>query len=296
MWRYEAVVQREQRVHARRPGGQLGGLLLDVVQCRAGDATVAQRLVECRIVDVFAAGAVDEDRRRLHLRQPRGVDDVVRLRRVGRHDIDDVGRREQLVQFDLAHTVGAHQAARHIGVVGDNLEAEDLQLAGNVLGDAPEADQAPGRATETLGRHAGRTPVPLAGMGGPVIHGDAAQQHEAHRDGMVGHLLDAVVGHVGDEDAVLVGRLDVQDVDADAVPADDLAPRQLFDGRPHDLGILLQDGVRVRRQLAEPFAGLALQSDHLGADRLEHAALDVEIRIVVIADVDLELRHHPASW
>ena len=58
-------------------------------------------------------------------------------------------------------------------------------------------------------------------MGGAVVLAELAGERQPQRDRVVGHLLGAVVPHIGDEDALRRGRLDVDDVDADAVAGDD---------------------------------------------------------------------------
>jgi hypothetical protein len=115
---------------------------------------------------------------------------------------------------------------------------------------------------------------------------------------VIGDFLDAVVGDVRDDDARVGGRLDVDDVQTDAVSGDDSAATELRDGVGVDRRVLLQESVGVTRELAQVAPGAVLQADDLGPDGLENLLLDRDVRIVVVGDVDPEagIRHRRLAY
>ena len=83
-----------------------------------------------------------------------------------------------------------------------------------------EGPSAQARGAEDEGRVPGAVAERLVGRQQPPGHGQ--QQHQ----GVVGHFLGAVVGHVADDDAARAGRVDVHVVVADAAADDAPAARQ----------------------------------------------------------------------
>ena len=74
-------------------------LLLVYVETGAGELARAQRRVQRRLVDDAAARRVDQIGRRLHARQPRGIEHADRLRRLRAMDGDEVGPRQGGVEI-----------------------------------------------------------------------------------------------------------------------------------------------------------------------------------------------------
>ena len=114
-------------------------------------------------------------------------------------------------------------------VVGDDLHAEGQGPLGHFLPDPAEADDAQGLAEEL--RALERLLLPLVGLhrqDGLAVVADGAE-HEpegvfGHRDGRRGR-------RVGHEDALFLGRVAVDVVQADAGPDEDLEVLARFDDR-----------------------------------------------------------------
>ena len=85
-----------------------------------------------------------------------------------------------------------------------------------------EADEAEHGAFDAADRHH-RRHFPAAGLHQFVGQRDLADQRQQQRHGVVGDFADAVVRHVIDGDAFLLGGRQVDIVDAEAEAADRLA-------------------------------------------------------------------------
>jgi hypothetical protein len=123
-------------------------------------AFVGERVGEGGLVDDRAPGGVDQDRGRLHQREPARVDEVVRL--VGQRgvDADDVRLAQPLVEVDpLARDRGELHVPlpRARGV--EHAHAPRLGAGGDGVADPPGADdqqRAPGQVHAQELRHAQR--------------------------------------------------------------------------------------------------------------------------------------------
>ena len=80
-------------------------LALEHIERRAAETTRSKRRRQRRLVDDAAARRVDQDRVRLHRREPRGVDQMPRRRRERNVQRDDVRGREQLAECDASGAV-----------------------------------------------------------------------------------------------------------------------------------------------------------------------------------------------
>ena len=142
------------------------------------------------------------------------------LGQVHRHE---VGLGEQGVEVDQpdAHLRGP--AGLHVGVVGDHVHAERAQPLRDQHADPAQADDADGLLVEL---DAGvLRPLPLALPQRRVRRRDVPGGGEHQRDGELGGRDDVGRRRVDDHDAGLGGGADVDVVEADAGPGDDLEPR-----------------------------------------------------------------------
>ena len=110
------------------------------------------------------------------------------------------------------------------GIVGDHPQAEGVAAARHRLGHVAEGDQADGLAVEPRDVLEVRPALRPLGVDRQLVHqAQPAVGGEEHGHGVVGHLVDEDVGHVGDHDARLGGRVHVHRVGAHAAEPDDLA-------------------------------------------------------------------------
>jgi hypothetical protein len=87
--------------------------------------------------------------------------------------------------------------------------------------------------------------MPAAFARGRRVLEDAAKQSKRQRDGVIRNLVEAIVGNVGDDYAILISSLYVDNVDADPVPTDRLAALELRDRLARNTGVLLENDVRI---------------------------------------------------
>ncbi len=90
----DEVWMAEQRVGCR-------GLLDEDVESCARNMTAVERSAQGDLVDKAAAGAIDDANARLGLRQVFRREDVARLRRQRRVQGDEIGARQEIVEFEL---------------------------------------------------------------------------------------------------------------------------------------------------------------------------------------------------
>ena len=118
------------------------------VERGVAQATGAQRVGQRRFVDDPATGGVDDDRRRLHRREPRLVDHAARLGRQRRMDRHEVRRGKQILYARRLRAGGPHLGGVHVRVVRQHpSQAQPGQLAVH-------------RARDSARSPAGRTSLP----------------------------------------------------------------------------------------------------------------------------------------
>ena len=143
------------------------------------------------------------------------------LRLVGERAVQrDVVALQHLVEAGLAHAEGLHGGLVHVGVRGQHGEAEGLRPQRDGPADAPQTDDAEGLVADAVGLAAGLV-VPASVEDAAVVAQQVAAQGEQEAHGVVGDLLRAVVGHVGDDDAALGGGVHVHAVEARGHERDD---------------------------------------------------------------------------
>ena len=239
MRRRDDLVGAEERIVFRR-------FDFEHVEGGPGDMAVVQRRLERVLVDQPAAGAVDDPHARLHPADRGGVDHVagaVDKRRVQRNE---VGAPYQVVEFDLldAHFPGALR--RQERVAGDHLHLQAAAPFGDVRPDVAAPDDPQHLAGQLHAHEAGFLPFP--GLGAQVGGGNLPGEREHQRNGVLGGGDRIAERRVHHQHALRGRRGDIDIVDADAGPADDLQPcRRIEDfaghagGRPDGQPVIRAD-------------------------------------------------------
>ena len=234
----QRVRLREERVGR---GQWLG--VGDVEGCGC-EALVLQGFREGVRVYQRAAGGVDEDRRRLHLVEGIGVDEVSGFGREGRMEGDDVGLGQ------LGRDVAIPPNRSHV-------HAEGGGSMGDGAADAARTDDHEPRASELEAqelRGFPRPPVALMNCSLCLSNASRRVQHQRHRE--VRRRVGQHVRRDADRDAALARRLEVDVVGADGVVRDD------FEAAVHDV---LVDA--IRQQAQQPVRRLGADAQLLGRRR-----------------------------
>ena len=232
MRRGDHLRQRQQRVLARR-------FLLEDVDRRAGNPTIAQGIAKRRFVDDPAPRDIDQANPRLGQSQRPGIDQVMRFARERHMQGDEISLRHQLLegnQFDVelgSTLLGQHRIRR------DNAHAEGLGAMGNFTTDAPQADHAE-HFVPKFGPQKTRS-FPAARLDGLVCLGDVACQGQHHRQRVLGGRDRVPRGGVDDQDASPGSRLDIDVVHARAGTPDDLETATRLDHPGIDPGLAADD-------------------------------------------------------
>ena len=194
---------------------------------------------------------------------------------------EHVALREQFVE--RAHTGDADGLVRaigQIGVVKNDLEAERLRPQRRCGADATETNDAEGELAQATQTRLDLN-EPAEAFRFSVEREKLTAEGHGERDGVIGDLLGAVVGHVAHGDAALACGGDVHAVEADAVADDGAAvfqPRDAFRRQRHvvpdDDRVALADFIR---EIGVGFAEKAAQPGVIADD----AALDGGIGIAL---------------
>ena len=198
----------------------LGRFGLEHVQRRAGDMAIVQGSFQSMFINESAAGAVDDAHALLGLGNGIGRQDVLGLRRHGHMQGDEIGPRQQVVQFHLldAQVVGAF--LRQERVVRDDSHLQALGAVGDDAADIAGADQPQHLAGDFHAHEA--VLFPLAGLGARIGGRQLARQRQHQRDGMLGGGDGIAEGRVHHDHAGAGGGGNVHIVHADAGAAHNL--------------------------------------------------------------------------
>ena len=227
MRRHHHLVQAEQRRF-------LGGLDCEHVERGPGDVAGTDQVGYGRLVDETTTGAVHQPHAGPRLHQIVARQDVAGLLGQRRVQGDEVGPGQEHVEIDLLDAEVARPLRRQERVIGDHAHLQTLGAVGDDRADVAAADQAQDLAHELDAHEA--VLLPFAGPGRPVGGGDLTGECEHQRDGMLGRGDRVAEGRVHHDHAALGRGLDIDVVDTDARPADDL---EIGCGREHlgrDLG------------------------------------------------------------
>jgi hypothetical protein len=206
-------VRREDQV--RRDRRRRWRLVRDDVEPGAAEPPVAERLEDGIEIHDLAARGVHEERARPHRGDLARADQVTRFRRERHVDGHRVASLEELVELHEAHTRMRHgQDVRR-----PHLGAEREEPRRDRRADAPEPDDADAHPGDRAERPRTRR-IPAAALHHAIELDDAADEAVQQRERVIGDLFRAVVGHVHDDDATPLRRLDVHVVEADRRGAD----------------------------------------------------------------------------
>ena len=228
MGRRDEVWMAEQRVGRRR-------LLDEDIEGRARNMTAVERRAQCSLVDKAAAGAIDDANARLGLRQIFRREDVARLRRQGRVEGDEIGARQEIVEFELfdAELLGALCAQERIE--GDDPHLQSERARGDDRADIPATNDAE-RLAGQLDAHEAVL-FPLARLGRDVGARDLPSEREHQCDRMLGGGDRIAERRVHHDHAASGGGRNVDVVDADARAADDFQFRRALEQLGCDFGV-----------------------------------------------------------
>ena len=213
MRRADEVGLAEQRAG----GGRLG---LEHVERSAGDMAAVEQPGQRLLVDQPAAGAIDDTDAGLRLCKVFRREDVARLVGQGRVERNEVGSREQCVEFDLLDPDLDRALGRQEGVEGDDFHAQADGARGDDGADVARPDQSQ-RLAGDLDAHEAVL-GPLAGLGALIGLGDLPRQREHHRDGVLGGGDRIAEGGVHHHHALGAGGGNIDIIHPDAGAADHL--------------------------------------------------------------------------
>ena len=139
------------------------------------------------------------------------------------------------------------------------------------------------------GRH-GRH-LPSASLHQGIGEGNLARKREHERHRVVGHLVHAIVGHIGDDDLALArgGKVDI--VDAEPRPSDHFAARELTNKVSGQLGVAYEQRVGVAGHGEDVGSRAACGNAETGPERTQHFLDRVERRERTVGDGDNEIAH-----
>ena len=209
--RHDARVRQQRRSGRRRFHGE-------DIEGGASHLAFLERPQERLLVDQPPAGAVHEERARLHRGQLVSPDEglgILRQRHVQRQD---VGPAQDLLPRAQFHAEPPGPFLRHVRIVGQHPHVEGHRPPGHFAADLPEPDNAE-RLPGQFGAGVRLADPPARGQGGVGLR-DAADQGEEHRHRVLRGRDRAALGGVEHEDPAPRGRLDVDVVHADPRAAD----------------------------------------------------------------------------
>ena len=122
-----------------------------------------------------------------------------------------------------------------------------------------------------------------------TVNDDMARRGQDQCQGMIGHFIQTIVGNIANRNAPGAGGVQIDVVDAHAIPNNDLHPTHGGDHVGIDEGELGQDVVRVGNQRGQfRRCGDPLVSHNFAAKRLEDAFFDLERTERAIRNDDLD--------
>src|SRR5262249_16524979 len=181
------VVKLKKRV-GRVPVSLLGRLLLDVVERRARNPSIGERLADCRVLDDRTARRVDEDGGRLHPPQRQPIEQVAGLRRKRRLNDEIVRGFDKPIEGAGPHILLLDRHRIEERVIRPDVDAEWPHAFRDAAGNGAEGYEAENAPTDAPDRLT-RLPTPFASPDRPIVLADLAGRSEPERDGVVGNLL-----------------------------------------------------------------------------------------------------------
>ena len=188
---------------------------------------------------------------------------------------------EHLVERDRAGPV--HLCARlNQRIIGKNVHPEPNRLGGKRPPDTAKPDYPERRATGPVHWLVQHNVAPATGYNRTVVGDESPVQGQDHAQRVVGHLVHAVVGHVGHYDAKFRGLPDIHVVDAYPIPGRDLAVRRSFKDVPGDLCEAEHDRIDLLGQPRESGLRGVRSNYRLDACSFQHFPFGVDRRPDVV--------------
>jgi hypothetical protein len=232
VWGEKGVGRGEERRVSRR-------LALEDVDTGAGEMAGSERIRDGCLVDDPATGDVQQDRASLHAGQLRCADHA--FRRAAQRDVHGHGVRplEEVVESDEIDAVVCCLFRRDVRVAREDRHLHRPGPGRDRLADLAESDDAQGPAAELESGEL--RPLPLSPPDGRVsrrdLAGDAVEQGER----VLGRRDRVACRRVHDRDPCPRCSVQVDVIDADPGPADDLELRAGRDHRRVDLDLAPND-------------------------------------------------------
>ena len=232
--RARTEVRREDDVR-QRTQREICGRRLDFVHIQRGccDLAALQRIVQRLLVNEPAACAVDDPHALLRLREPLGVEHVLRLVRERHVHRDVVGKRHDFIEaLDQLHLQRTRAACGEIRVVCEDAHAECDRAPCDLRADAAHAENGERLAVkfDTLERLA----VPFARLHRRIRLRDVARDRHEQAERVLCRGDRVARGRVHHHHAALRRGLHVHIVHADTGSSHDLQfLRRLDDARIH---------------------------------------------------------------
>ena len=200
-----------------RIGGQR--FRFENIERRAGHMSILQRLGQGGFVDQAAARAIDDADAALCFLQTRSIDKVMRFRGQRRVQRNEIGAREQIVEFfDELDLQTARARGGEIWIVSDHAHAEGDGAPAQLAADPSHADHAERfvvelDAFETFS-------VPFSGANARFGRRNFSRDAEQKRKRVLGRRDGISAGRIQDDDAAARGRFNIDIVHADAGATD----------------------------------------------------------------------------
>jgi len=213
-------------------------------------------------------------------------------------DRHGVRPRQQFLEGDLLDAVAGHLLAADERIRGDHLVDNRDEPFGDRPADRAEADDAGRQRREAVRRRGGLAVPPARGDRFPVLR-QATEESQEERHGVGGDLLETVAGHVCHADPPVGRGLQIDVVDADAVPCDHPAVVHAGDRVGVEFVPEIQHAVGVPERVpCRPLVGVdtdvVRECSHV-RDAVEYLPLHGEILEVVVRDDDNTPAHTTSS-
>ena len=239
--RGRAEVRREDQVRhfaQRRIGRQR--FRFENIQRGRGDVAGTQGLGERCFIDQSAPRAIDHARAAFRLRQPRGVEQMMGLRRERRMERDEIRGGQQVVELvHQLHLQRPRPRCRQIRIERHDAHPERDRAPAQLAADSPHANNAK-RLVEQL--HAFEIfPVPFPAAKERVGLRNFSRDAKQQREGVFRSRNGIAAGRIHHDHAAPSRRFHIDVVDADAGPPDHAQARARVHDRRRDFRLTAHD-------------------------------------------------------
>ena len=140
-----------------------------------------------------------------------------------------------------------------------------------------------------------RRHLPSASLHQGIGEGNLARKREHERHRVVGHLVHAIVGDIGDDDLALARGGEVDVVDAEPRPSDHFAARELTNELSGQLGVAYHQRIGVAGHGKDVGSGAARGHAEARSERAQHFLNRIERWERTVGDGDNEIAHDGKS-